>query len=663
MRSKRRLDEELQRAVPRCPAKRHLNEMPDGIDIVGILCTDCEHQVDGSLPPTSSAYCDLDTCTTLVSKRWCATNGIMRKKTELRRLVQGAMGEVKADLIVTGGKLINVYSGEILDGMEIGVLDGRICYVGPSAAHARGEATEILDANGLYISPGFIDGHTHIGHYCRPYEYLQAYLPRGTTSLMASCDELATVFGYRGVKFFLAEVETHPLRVFALLSMVAPQDPRLCQTKTFSKDEIEEALQDPRVLGLGEIVSWLRLTQGDEEIIERLEMAWRQGKIIHGHTAGAKDQKLCAVAAVGISSCHEPIRLEDALERLRLGYWTMLREGSLRQDLEATLPALIARGINMQRLILVTDSMSPDDAEELGHMDHVLRRAVGLGLSALRAIQAVTLHPATYSGVEQEVGGIAPGRFADMVLLEDLENFGVQATLIGGKVVAQAGQSLVQTHPVSVPHEMVHSLGLRPNVTADHFRVYCSRESAQIRVMELLNQNITAERVMSVGPQKGCVDADPPRDVLKVAIFDRHDQIGKIAMGFLKGFGAKIGAVGTTANLDENTLLIIGSSDLEMALCANTLIESGGGIAVVNHGQVVEKIEFPVGGIYSLNPWRQVGRDLRRIHRCLRERGSPLERPMYALSFLPFVTLPSLRITARGLVNVKERKIVPLFVE
>ena len=587
----------------------------------------------------------------------------MRTKSELRRLIQGSMGEVKADLIVTGGKLVNVYSGEILDGMQIAVLDGRICYVGPSAAYARGEATKILDVGGLYISPGFIDGHTHIGHYCRPYEYLQAYLPHGTTGLMASCDELATVFGYRGLKFFLDEVEAHPLRVFTLISMVAPQDPLLCRTATITNAEIEAALQDPRILGLGEIVSWLRLTQLDDEILERLEMAWRSGKIIHGHTAGAKDQKLCAVAAVGISSCHEPIRVEDALERLRLGYWTMLREGSLRQDLEATLTPLIARGIDTQRLILVTDSMSPDDVEELGHMDHVLRRAVGLGLSPVRAIQAVTLHPATYSGVEQEVGGIAPGRFADMALLEDLESFRVQATLIGGKMVAEEGQSLVQTGPVSVPHEMMHSLRLHPNISEKQFRVQCPMENPKIRVIELINQNITAERVMSLDARKGYVEADVDQDLLKVAMFDRHQQIGKIAMGFLKGFGAKIGAVGTTTDLDENTLLIVGSQDADMALCANALIESGGGMAVVNNGQVVEKMEFPVGGVFSLNPWRQVGQQLRRIHRYLREQGSPFERPMYALCFLPFVTLPSLRITARGLVNAKARKIVPLLVD
>jgi len=588
---------------------------------------------------------------------------MMRTKRELRRLVQGAMGEVKSDLIVTGGKLINVYSGEILDGMEIAVLDGRICYVGPGAAHARGEATKILDARGLYISPGFIDGHTHIGHYCRPYEYLQAYLPHGTTALMASCDELATVFGYRGLKLFLDEVEAHPLRVFTLISMVAPQDPLLCQTATITNAEIEAALQDPRILGLGEIVSWLRLTQLDDEVLERLEMAWRNGKIIHGHTAGAKDQKLCAVAAVGISSCHEPIRVEDALERLRLGYWTMLREGSLRQDLEATLRPLIARGIDTQRLILVTDSMSPDDVEEIGHMDHVLRRAVSLGLSPLRAIQAVTLHPATYSSVEQEVGGIAPGRFADMALLESLESFRVQTTLIGGQVVAQEGQSLVQAAPISVPQEMMHSLRLHSNISTEQFMIRCPEENAKIRVIELLNQNITAEKVMSVDARKGYVEADVEQDLLKVAIFDRHDQIGKIAMGFLKGFGAKIGAVGTTTDLDENTLLIAGGNDADMALCANALIESGGGMAVVNNGQMVEKIEFPAGGIFSLNPWRRVGQDLGRIHRCIRERGSQFERPLYALCFLPFVTLPSLRITARGLINAKERKIVPLFVD
>src|SRR5919106_4113846 len=167
-----------------------------------------------------------------------------RTKTELQRQIRGAIGELKAELIITGRKLVNVYSGEILDGMEIAVLDGRICYVGPSAAHTRGDATHVLDAAACYVAPGFIDAHTHIGHYCRPYEYLQAYVPHGTTALMASADELATVFGYQGVKFFLDEVEAHPLRVYSLISMVAPQDPLLCSTQSLTQDEVADGLDD-----------------------------------------------------------------------------------------------------------------------------------------------------------------------------------------------------------------------------------------------------------------------------------------------------------------------------------------------------------------------------------------------------------------------------------
>lgn len=586
-----------------------------------------------------------------------------RSKQELARLIGGAMGEIKADLIVTGGKMVNVYSGEILAGMEIAIVDGRICYVGPSAKHTRGETTEILDANGRYVSPGFIDGHTHIGHYARPFENLQSILPHGTTALVASCDEMATVFGLRGLKLFLDEVEKHPLRVYPLVSMVAPQDPRLCSTATFTNDEIAEALADPRVLGMGEIVSWLRLVQCDQEILERLELANRRGQIIHGHTAGARDQKLCAIAAAGISSCHEPIRFEDALERLRLGYWTMLREGSLRQDLAETLPRLIESGVNLHRLILVTDSMTADEIEELGHMDNVVRRAISLGLAPLQAIQSVTLNAATYSGLEQDIGGIAPGRFADIVLLDDLEQCHVREVLIGGKIVAAKGVSAVKSSPILLPQELMYSLKVGLAITAEVFRIPAPSATAKVRVMELLNQTITAQRLIEFSAPAGFVEANLYDDLLKVAMFDRHQRSKQVAFGFLKGFGAKAGAVGLTANLDENTLMVVGSDDDDMALCANALLEAGGGMAIVDGGQVLEKIDFPFGGIFSLLPWQEVGKGLRRMQNRLKEMGSAFDKPIFALSFLPFVTLPALRITARGLVNAKERKLVSLFAE
>jgi adenine deaminase len=584
-------------------------------------------------------------------------------KQSLGRLVRGAMGEIKADLIISGGRFINVYSGEILDGIEVAVLDGRVCYVGPSAKHARGSATEILDAANCYMAPGFIDGHTHIGHYARPYENLQSFLPHGTTAVVASCDELATVFGYRGLKLFLDEVEKHPLRVYTLVSMAAPQDPLLCNTATFTNAEIAEALADPRVLGMGEIVSWLRLVQCDEEILERLALAHRNGQIIHGHTAGARDQKLCAVAAAGVSSCHEPIRFEDAIERLRIGYWTMLREGSLRQDLEATLPQLISAGASLQRVILVTDSMSPDDVGEYGHMDHVIRKAVSLGLSPIQAIQSVTLNPATYSGLEQDIGGLAPGRFADVVLIDDLEQCHVREVLIAGKIVAQQGVSEVKETAIELPRNMMQSLRLGLPIAAETFKISSAKLTPKIRVMELLNQTITAERVVEVRAPSGIVEANLYEDILKVAVFDRHHNSPKVALGFLKGFGAKVGAVGLTTNLDENTLILVGSDDQDMARCANALLAAGGGMAIVDRGEILEKIEFPLGGIFSLYPWQEVGSGLRRIQTRLREMGSSFDKPIFALNFLPFVTLPALRITARGLIDAKERKIVPLFAD
>ncbi len=579
------------------------------------------------------------------------------------RLIRAAQGDLKADLIVTNANLINVYSGEILDKMEIGIIDGRICYVGAKASHTQGQGTEILDARGFFVAPGFIDGHTHIGHFCRPFEYLQAYLPHGTTALMASCDELGSVFGDKGLRWFLEELRPHPIHAFALVSMCAPQDPLVCNARGFTQAQVAAALDAPEVLGLGEVVSWLRLTQGDPEILERIALAQARGKIIHGHTAGARDMKLAAVAAAGVSSCHEPIRAQDAVERLRLGYWVMLREGTIRQDLEATLKPFVEQQLSTRRLILVTDSMAPDDVAEFGHMDYVLRRAIRMGLNPVQALQAVTLNPATYSGLEQEIGGVAPGRWADLVLFEDLQEIRVYSTMIAGRVLARAGQTVFSGSPSSFPEETMRCFQLGANVAAAQFRISCGGNAVNARVMRFLNQTITLEEIVRMQPKDGFLHAEPNADLLKVAVFDRHDRSGRIALGFVQGFGARVGAIGTTVNLDENTLLVAGGSDEDMALCANALIASGGGVAVVDRGTILEKQNFPIGGLFCLDPWQEVGRRLARLHRLLREKGSPFAKPIFALAFLTFVTLPALRITDRGLVRVKDRKIAPLIVD
>jgi adenine deaminase len=273
------------------------------------------------------------------------------------------------------------------------------------------------------------------------------------------------------------------------------------------------------------------------------------------------------------------------------------------------------------------------------------------------------LNPAIYSGVEQEIGGIAPGRYADLAVIESIEECVVSEVIVGGKLVAKAGSSLVNTPPISLPADMMHALNIRPELTRDLFRIATPVLTPKIRVMGLLNQTITEERIVEIAAPSGFVEADPRKDLLKVAMFDRQHRSGKIAFGFLQGWGARVGAVGLTTNLDENTLMVVGADDADMARCASALCESGGGIALVHRGAIVEKIDFPFGGIFSDKPWRAVGGALGRIQKRLRAMGSPFDKPIFALIFLPFVTLPSLRITARGLVNAKERKIVSMFAD
>lgn len=584
-----------------------------------------------------------------------------RTKEDIEQLIRAGMGEIKADLIVSGGRVINVYTAEVLEGQEIAVSRGRICYVGASAEHTRGPDTECLDAEGRWIAPGLIDAHTHIAHFCRPFELLQAYVAHGTTALMASCDEHTVAFGFRGMQLFLDEVAAHPLRVYTLISMAAPQDPLLCRTETLAADEVLEALEDPRILGLGEVVSWLRLVQRDHEILGRIDSTLSRGKLVHGHTAGARDRRLNAIGAAAVSSCHEAISGTDALERLRLGFWTMLREGSFRQDLEATLRPLIEAGVDTARLILVTDGMAPDDVALRGHMDSVVRRAIECGMSPVQAIQAATLHAALYSGLEQDIGGIAPGRWADLVLLDDLETVRVDRTLIGGQVVGENGASRCVAPPPPLPADTGLEIAHRLPITAEDMRIRCAAPSAKVRVMELVNQTITREQVVEVPAAGGVIPVDVEGRRLKVAVFDRVEGFAP-AFGFVSGLGANVGAIGTTVNLDEYTLLVAGTSDYDMAQCANLLLEAGGGVAVVDKGQVLEEIAFPIGGLFSLEPWRDVAERLSSIQRILKERGSPLEKPLYALCFLTFVTLPELRITGRGLVRAKERRIVPLVV-
>ena len=577
-----------------------------------------------------------------------------------KKLVSVASGREKAELVIKGGTLINVYTGEVLPRTDVAIAAGRVAYVGPDASHTTGPRTKVINAEGLHISPGFIDAHTHLDIYCTPTEFARVFITHGTTTIFSECIELASVLGYAGVKLFMREAKSLPLKVYTLIPMCSAQDLALSSSHSLTLEEVGEGLKDNRVKGLGEVVSWPRVLSLDEDYFSKMALAKRAGKRIEGHSPGARGWKLVAYSASGITSCHESINGDDTMERLRLGMWAMIRYGGVRKDLKTAIRPLLDDKLKARRAVLVSDSTDPREALKFGHMDEVVRQAIREGLDPTTSIQMVTLNPAEHFGMEAEIGGVAPGRSADILLIDDTERVGIRGVIIDGRLVARDGKLLIPLRSFPYPRYALNSVRLRP-LRPEAFRVHAEGVSVRVRVMELVNEHISREVVQEMPVVDGQVV--PDADILKVAVIDRHWNTGRMALGFLKGFGSRVGAVASTLNFDENNLVVLGARDDDMALAVNELIRSQGGIIVVDGGRVLAHLPLPYAGVCSLRPIRETAKILDKIISILKASGSPFENPLIAILFLTFVTLPALKISDRGLVDVRNRKFVPLIVE
>jgi len=576
--------------------------------------------------------------------------------------IKAALGEVKADLVVKQGTLVNVYTGEILEGIDVAIKASKIVYMGPNASHTVGSETKLIDAEGMYVVPGFIDAHTHIDLYCTPAEQSKAALIHGTTTLFAEPDQLANVLGFEGLKLFAEMIRQLPIKVYMLVPLVCPQDPLFDETHSLKPEEVEEALRWDYVVGLGEVVGWLRLLAGDKDYETKITIAQRIGKIIEGHSAGAKGMKLQAYVAAGINSCHEAINADEALERARLGVHVMVREGSLRQDLANVLPGLIMENINLCAVSLVTDIMDPEDLRELGYMDHVVRKAIELGVDPVRAIMMVTINPARRFRLDHEIGGIGPGKEADLVLLENLREVKVRVTISKGKVAAKDGEVLVEAAPITYPPYAFDTVKVGRAMLPEDFKIKVGKEGeVKVRVMKLMNEAINKLSIEELPVRRGEVKLPP--GYLKVAVIDRHWETGKIALGIMEGFGAEVGGLASTLNFDENNLVVLGKLEEDMSIAANRIAELRGGIVIVDGGTVVYELPMPLAGVMSLDSLDSVSRRLKEMNSYLRGKGSKLKKPLNVMAFITFVTLPEIRLCPKGLVDVKQRKLVPLIIE
>lgn len=578
--------------------------------------------------------------------------------TDRARLVRVALGQSPADLLVTGGQVVNVYTGEILP-WDVAVAGERIAAVGPDLGSLAGPATERIEARGRVVVPGFIDGHTHADVFVSIPELLREAIPRGLTTLVTEMGQLSAALGPAGARWFVDLLRLQPIHAFATAPVIA----FLCTDDGTGKPLIGEGdlyalLEDAQVLGLGEVY-WHRLLPEPHPLLDLFARARALGKSVEGHSAGARGPKLVASAAAGVQSCHEPITAAEARERLRLGMYVLIREGSVRRDLEA-IAAIRHQGLDLRRAALASDGIWPSHLLERGYMDWIVQRAIDLGLPPIRAYQMASLNVAEHFGLDGEVGGVAPGRSADFLVLPDLRMVRPEVVVARGRVVARDGACLVPLTPGALPLGLYHGPRLA-SVEPAAFRLPARGREARVRVIRVAGDIVTAEDEATLSVRDGAVLTDLVRDCLLAATLDPRGT-GLAALGMIRGFGLREGAFASTISFDTADLVAVGASPEALAAAVRRLTVIRGGLVVVDGGgQVRAEVALAIGGVAATGTVAEVARGLEGIERALHALGCRLGHPILTLEALTFQAIPALRLTTRGLLHIKTQAYLPLF--
>jgi adenine deaminase len=578
-----------------------------------------------------------------------------------RSLTAVCMGREPADLLITGGRLVSVHTREVLDGVDVAVRHGRVAMFG-DAAHTRGAETRVLDADGAYLVPGLIDTHLHVESVMVTVRrFAEAVLPRGTTAVFIDNHEMANVFGLEGIRWMLEEGRRLPLKVFLAVPSCVPALPGFEDAgAVFGPAEIAAALEWEGVAGLGEMMNMPGVIEGDVDIHAELAETLVRGKPVTGHwsLAGWRDHRLQAYIAAGIDSDHETTSREDALAKLRAGMWVQFREGSTFRDLAALAPVLTEDGVDPRHCLLVTDDVLPETIVEDGHMDRVVRHAIELGVDPLVAIQMATVAPAEYFGVRHDLGSIAPGRLADILFVESLEDFRPHLVLADGLEVED------ELPGFEYPPEAYSSIRLGRSLSVADFRIPASGDRVHVRAIGVASGSVTTEHLVVEMPvTDGELRASPELDLAKAASIERHGGPGTIGLGLVKGLGLARGAVASSVAHDNHNVLVAGMSDEDMLLAVEELQRAGGGMIAVAEGEVLGLVELPIAGLMSDRPVPEVAEQAHALAAAYRELGSPLELPYMLFSFLSLSVIPSLRLTNRGLVDAVDFRLVPIVVE
>ncbi|MCC7321043.1 MAG: adenine deaminase [Rubellimicrobium sp.] len=581
-------------------------------------------------------------------------------------LVAVAAGRAPADLVIRGGNLVNVQSREILPGWQVAIACGRFAYVGPDAGHCIGPATQVVEAGGRYLIPGLCDGHMHVeSGMLTPAGFAAAVIPHGTTTMFTDPHEIANVLGLDGVRMMHDEAMMQPVSIFTQMPSCAPSAPGL-ETTGFEigPGDVAEAMTWPGIIGLGEMMNYPGVIGGDAQMLAEMAATMQAGKVVGGHYASPdRGIPFHAYVAGGPADDHEGTAEADAIARARQGMRSMLRLGSAWYDVESQITAITEKGLDPRNFILCTDDCHSGTLVHEGHMDRVVRHAIACGCDPLIALQMATINTATHFGLERELGSIAPGRRADVILTSDLRALPIEAVFARGVKVAEGGRLLVDCPRYDWPARARGTVHLDRARVAGDFAIPAppGANAVRARVIGVVeNQAPTRALTFELPVTEGRVQATG--EVCQIALVERHRATGKVVNGFVSGFGYRGAmAVASTVAHDSHHMIVVGTDAAMMAAAANRLAEVGGGVTVWKEGRELALVRLPIAGLMSDAPAQEVADAAQAMIAAMEECGCTLNNAYMQHSLLALVVIPELRISDMGIVDVVRFAVTDLF--
>ncbi len=583
-------------------------------------------------------------------------------------LIAVAAGRAPADTVIRGGKWVNVQSREILENHDIAIADGRFAYCGPDASHCIGEGTKVIEAEGRYIIPGLCDAHMHIeSGMLTPAEFARAVIPHGTTSMFTDPHEIANVLGLRGVRLMHDEALLQPINIFTQMPSCAPSAPGLETTGyEITPEDVAEAMTWPGIIGLGEMMNFPGVINADPKMLAEIAATQNAGKTVGGHYASPDlGPAFHAYVAGGPADEHEGVCEADAIARVRQGMRSMMRLGSAWYDVETQITAVTEKGLDPRNFILCTDDSHSGTLVNDGHMNRVVRHAIDCGCDPLIALQMATINTATHFGLERELGSIAPGRRADLILTSDLKTLPIETVIARGVIVAEAGEIKVDCPHLDWPDDARGTVHLGKHLVAADFEIKAPEgaNAVKAKVIGVVeNQAPTKALTAELDVQDGLVLCDEANDVCQIALVERHRATGEVVNGFVSGFGYKGRmAMASSVAHDSHHMIVVGTSREDMALAANRLGEVGGGITVWQDGRELALVQLPIAGLMSDAPAVEVAAAAQKMVEAMAACGCTVNNAYMQHSLLALVVIPELRISDLGLVDVTKFELTDLF--